>query len=226
MRDVSGGFGTTVPPLRNPRAFTPPAGAGAGTAWGVGVQKVRDPLVLGKRRRRRNCARATGSAEWWRKRPARRTPQRETASHAPARAPARRAPRFRWVRDVVTEASKKAESILVLRIVTMAQPPAPGTRAYVLRIGEVFAHKRFGPETVNRGALLFSCEWDGGVFESGVMWGGIFRSGTFRGGVFWGGWWRGGAWERGFWHSGFGHDGRYRTRDDAPVTAPRESRGT
>lgn len=124
------------------------------------------------------------------------------------------------MRDVVTEASKKAKSILVLRIVTMAQPPAPGPRAYVLRVGEFFAHERFGPETVNRGALLFSCDWDGGVFESGVMWGGIFRSGRFRGGVFWGGWWKGGAWEGGLWHSGYGTDGRYRTRGDAPPPAP------
>jgi hypothetical protein len=96
----------------------------------------------------------------------------------------------------------------------------------VLKPGESYTHVRFGPGAVNRGALLFSCEWDGGVFESGVMWGGIFRSGRFRGGVFWGGWWKGGAWEGGLWHSGYGTDGRYRTRDDAPASEPQRSSRT
>jgi hypothetical protein len=91
----------------------------------------------------------------------------------------------------------------------------------VLHPGELHSHERFGPDVVNRGALLYSCEWDGGVFESGVMWGGIFRSGRFRGGVFWGGWWLSGTFEGGLWHSGFGPDGRYRTRGDAPAPAPR-----
>jgi hypothetical protein len=91
-----------------------------------------------------------------------------------------------------------------------------GGSVRVLKPGELYTHVRFGPGTTNRGALLFSCEWDGGVFESGVMWGGIFRSGTFRGGVFWGGWWKGGAWEGGLWHSGYGPDGRYRPRGEAP----------
>jgi hypothetical protein len=100
------------------------------------------------------------------------------------------------------------------------------TTTRVLSPGELHAHERFGRDVVNRGALLFSCEWDGGVFESGVMWGGIFRSGRFRGGVFWGGWWKGGAWEGGLWHSGYGTDGRYRTRDDAPAPALRGSSGT
>jgi hypothetical protein len=86
----------------------------------------------------------------------------------------------------------------------------------VLGPGEVHRHARFGPDTVNRGAVLYSCEWDGGVFESGVMWGGIFRSGVFRGGVFWGAWWRGGLWEGGSWHSGYGPDGGYRPRGEAP----------
>jgi hypothetical protein len=93
----------------------------------------------------------------------------------------------------------------------------------VLGPGEVRVNERFGPGVVNRGALLYACEWDGGAFESGVMWGGIFRSGRFLGGVFWGGWWLGGTWEGGFWHSGFGSDGRYRTRDDAP--GPGQSEG-
>jgi hypothetical protein len=96
------------------------------------------------------------------------------------------------------------------------------TTPRVLRAGEFHVHERFGPGVVNCGALLYSCEWDGGVFEAGVMWGGIFRSGRFLGGVFWGGWWRGGAWEGGFWHSGYGADGGYRTRDDAPGPASPE----
>lgn len=86
----------------------------------------------------------------------------------------------------------------------------------VLGPGEVRRHERFGPHTVNRGAVLFSCEWDGGVFESGVMWAGIFRSGVCRGGVFWGAWWKGGTWEGGLWHSGYGPDGAYRPRGEAP----------
>jgi hypothetical protein len=57
----------------------------------------------------------------------------------------------------------------------------------VLAQGEFHHKRRFGPETVNRGAVLLECEWDGGVFESGIMMGGIFRSGEFRGGTFWGG---------------------------------------
>lgn len=100
---------------------------------------------------------------------------------------------------------------------------APSRR--VLGAGELHVHERFGPGVVNRGALLYSCEWDGGDFESGVMWGGIFRSGRFLGGVFWGGWWRGGAWEGGFWHSGYGIDGRYRTRSNPPGPAFPEGTG-
>jgi hypothetical protein len=99
-------------------------------------------------------------------------------------------------------------------------------KVFVMAPGEVHENERFGPDVVNRGALLYSCEWDGGDFESGVMWGGIFRSGRFLGGVFWGGWWLGGTFEGGFWHSGFGSDGRYRTRDDAPGPGPTESGGT
>lgn len=95
-----------------------------------------------------------------------------------------------------------------------AEPPRP--QRLVLHAGEVRSHERFGPEVVNRGAVLHSCEWDGGVFESGVMWGGIVRSGVFRGGVLWGVWWRGGSFEGGFWHSGFGADGSYRPRGTPP----------
>ena len=89
-------------------------------------------------------------------------------------------------------------------------------RSVVLRPGEVRLNERFGLEVVNRGAFLYGCEWDGGVFESGVLWGGIFRSGVFCGGVFWGAWWQDGRWEGGLWHSGFGPDGAYRPRGEAP----------
>ena len=98
-------------------------------------------------------------------------------------------------------------------LLTIEPPPR---ERLVLRAGEVRSHERFGPEVVNLGAVLHSCEWNGGVFEAGVMWGGIFRSGVFRGGVFWGGWWRGGSFEGGFWHSGYGPDGLYRPRGEAP----------
>ena len=120
------------------------------------------------------------------------------------------------MRDIVTEASKKAEFNLVLRIVTMARSPAPGPHARVLREGEFFVHERFGPETVNRGAVLWECEWDGGVFESGVMLGGIFRAGEFRDGVVWAIYWKGGVWKGGFWHHGFSSDGAYRPRGAFP----------
>ncbi len=90
----------------------------------------------------------------------------------------------------------------------------------ILRPGELRTHERFGPETVNRGAVLWECEWDGGVFEAGVMLGGVFRSGEFRGGVFWGAFWRGGSFSGGFWHNGFGPDGRYRPRGAGPLADP------
>lgn len=86
----------------------------------------------------------------------------------------------------------------------------------VLGPGELHGHERFGPGTVNRGAVLWECEWDGGVFESGVLLGGVFRAGVFRGGVAWAVYWTGGTWERGFWHHGFGPDGAYRPREAAP----------
>ncbi len=89
----------------------------------------------------------------------------------------------------------------------------------ILRKGEFHAHERFGPETVNRGAVLWECEWDGGVFESGVMLGGIFRAGEFRDGVVWAAWWKGGVWKGGFWHHGFADDGTYRPRGAFPGCA-------
>ncbi|MEO8587234.1 MAG: hypothetical protein ABI584_13805 [Acidobacteriota bacterium] len=86
----------------------------------------------------------------------------------------------------------------------------------VLEEGELRRHETFGPGTVNRGAVLFDCIWDGGTFESGVMVRGLFRSGTFRGGVFWGGVWLGGDWKAGDWESGFGLDGQYHPRTVHP----------
>ena len=75
-----------------------------------------------------------------------------------------------------------------------ARPRVPAMRtARVLGPGELHAHERFGADTVNRGAVLWECEWDGGVFESGVMLGGIFRAGEFRDGVVWAAYWKGGV---------------------------------
>lgn len=93
----------------------------------------------------------------------------------------------------------------------------------VLGTGEFHAHARFGAGTVNRGAVLWECEWDGGVFESGVMLGGIFRAGEFRDGVAWATWWKGGIWKGGFWHHGFSPDGAYRPRGAFPGRAYPES---
>jgi Glycosyl transferase family 2 len=96
-------------------------------------------------------------------------------------------------------------------------------RARVLREGAFFEHERFGPESVNRGAVLWECEWDGGVFESGVMLGGIFRAGEFRDGVVWATYWKGGVWKGGLWHHGFGPDGSYRPRGAFPGREPRSA---
>ena len=90
------------------------------------------------------------------------------------------------------------------------------SEARVLSAGELHEGESFGPGTVNRGAVLLECTWDGGDFESGAMLGGAFRSGTFRGGAFWGGVWMGGEWTGGEWVHGFGPDGRYRPRTDHP----------
>lgn len=96
--------------------------------------------------------------------------------------------------------------------------PAAATAASVLVLekGELRRQEAFGPLTVNRGAVLLECTWDGGTFESGMMLGGIFRSGTFRDGVFWGGVWLSGTWTGGTWEHGFGPDGRYRPRTVHP----------
>jgi hypothetical protein len=86
----------------------------------------------------------------------------------------------------------------------------------ILGEGELRRHETFGRDTVNHGAVLLDCTWDGGIFESGVMVGGLFRSGTFRGGVFWGGVWMGGTWKGGDWENGFGPDGQYHPRTVHP----------
>jgi hypothetical protein len=109
-------------------------------------------------------------------------------------------------------------SATACRTASKGQVGAAGTtpRVEILRAGEFYHHERFGPATVNRGAVLLGCEWDGGVFESGVMAGGDFRGGEFRGGTFWKGIFWAGRWRGGTWESGFDRDGRYRPRTDAP----------
>lgn len=87
----------------------------------------------------------------------------------------------------------------------------------VLKRGEVHVRKTFGPGTVNRGAALFECEWDGGSFEAGLFTGGMFRSGQFVGGIFLGGIFWGGAWVSGTWEGGFDRKGLYHSRGDSPL---------
>lgn len=89
-------------------------------------------------------------------------------------------------------------------------------KAQVLAEGELHHQRRFGPGTVNRGAVLLDCEWDGGVFESGALVSGLFRSGSFRGGTFLGGLFLDGVWTGGSWERGYDHQGRYRPRTDHP----------
>jgi len=88
----------------------------------------------------------------------------------------------------------------------------------ILLPGEFHAHRKFGPDTINRGAALFECEWDGGLFESGLFVGGLFRSGQFAGGMFLGGIFWGGSWAGGTWEGGFDRTGIYRSRDDRPAS--------
>ncbi len=90
------------------------------------------------------------------------------------------------------------------------------THPVILQPGEFYHKHAFGPETINRGAVLLECEWHGGRFESGMLLGGFFRSGTFcdgffSGAVFWEGQWLGGTW----W-CGFDRRGVYRPRTDHP----------
>jgi|SRR5579863_7599302 hypothetical protein len=97
----------------------------------------------------------------------------------------------------------------------MGSPQQP----FILQIGELHAHKIFGPDTINRGAALFECEWDGGVFESGLFLGGLFRSGQFAGGMFLAGIFWGGSWVGGTWEGGFDRAGIYRSRNDSPTAS-------
>jgi hypothetical protein len=100
-----------------------------------------------------------------------------------------------------------------------APPAAPG----VLSRGEFYRRRRFGPETVNRGAVLMGCEWDGGRFEDGAMVGGVFRGGELAGGSFWGGVFLAGSFH-GSWEGGFDRTGRYHPASDVPAHA-REGAG-
>lgn len=86
----------------------------------------------------------------------------------------------------------------------------------ILGPGELHIRKRFGPATVNRGAALFECEWDGGTFEAGLFTGGMFRSGQFSGGIFLGGIFWNGTWAGGTWEGGFDRSGIYHPRNDCP----------
>jgi hypothetical protein len=86
----------------------------------------------------------------------------------------------------------------------------------VLAPGELYREKKFGPNTVNQGAALFECEWDGGRFEAGLFTGGIFRSGEFVGGIFLGGIFWSGTWVSGIWEGGFDRTGTYHSRGDSP----------
>jgi hypothetical protein len=88
--------------------------------------------------------------------------------------------------------------------------------ALVLRPGEIYRSKQFGPNTVNRGAALIECEWDGGRFEAGLFMGGMFRAGEFEGGTFLGGIFWDGAWVAGTWEGGFDREGTYHSRGDSP----------
>jgi len=91
------------------------------------------------------------------------------------------------------------------------------TCAVVLTSGELYSHSKFGPNTVNRGAALFECEWDGGSFEPGIFVAGMFRSGQFLGGIFLGGIFWDGIWMQGVWEGGFDRNGIYRYRGDHPT---------
>ena len=86
----------------------------------------------------------------------------------------------------------------------------------ILAPGELYIGKKFGPGTINRGAALFECEWDGGRFEAGLFSGGMFRSGEFAGGIFLGGIFWDGRWVNGTWEGGFDRRGTYHSRGDCP----------
>ena len=86
----------------------------------------------------------------------------------------------------------------------------------VLETGEVYRQQKFGANTVNRGAVLFGCEWDGGRFEHGLFMGGMFRSGEFAGGFFYGGCFLDAKWLGGVWEGGFDRSGLFHPRSDSP----------
>ena len=90
------------------------------------------------------------------------------------------------------------------------------SKLLILGSGELHTRKKFGPRTVNRGAALFECEWDGGCFEAGLFTGGMFRSGQFVGGIFLGGIFWDGTWVSGTWEGGFDRSGIYHSRNDCP----------
>jgi hypothetical protein len=87
----------------------------------------------------------------------------------------------------------------------------------ILEPGEMHIRKKFGLDTINRGAALFGCEWDGGRFEGGLFTGGMFRSGQFVGGIFLGGIFLG-TWVTGTWEGGFDRNGIYHSRGDSPAS--------
>lgn len=95
-----------------------------------------------------------------------------------------------------------------------------GVDKRILQPGEFYHKQRFDQHTVNRGAVLLECEWDGGLFESGMMLGGMFRSGEFRDGIFSGAVFWDGVWQAGTWLCGFDRQGYYRPRTDHPPHAP------
>jgi hypothetical protein len=86
----------------------------------------------------------------------------------------------------------------------------------VLKPGELYRQEKFGPNTVNKGAALLECEWDGGRFEAGLFTGGMFRSGQFVGGIFLGGIFWAATWLSGTWEGGFDRNGTYHSRGDSP----------
>jgi hypothetical protein len=87
----------------------------------------------------------------------------------------------------------------------------------LLTSGELYCRRRFGPNTVNRGAALLECEWDGGRFEAGLFISGMFRSGEFVGGIFLGGIFWEGTWVDGTWEGGFDRSGMYCSRGESPM---------
>ncbi len=97
--------------------------------------------------------------------------------------------------------------------------PAAAGAPRILSRGEFYRRRRFGPETVNRGAVLMGCEWEGGRFEDGAMVGGVFRGGELTGGAFWGGVFLAGSFRGGSWEGGFDREGRYHPASAIPAHA-------